>query len=166
MNNKTSSCEGACSCGNVRYEISANPLIVHCCHCSFCQRQTGTAFALNALFKANNVNVLAGRVEEIDTPSPSGKGQIIARCPECKTAVWSNYYMGGIKKDIRFIRVGTLDNPEKLPPDVHIYTVSKQPWVNLSNEKKVYDKFYHFNEVWSESNNQIRKQLLENSIKD
>ena len=166
MNKKSSSCEGGCSCGQVRYEISSDPLIVHCCHCSYCQRQTGTAFALNALFEADKVTFIQGEVEEINTNSPSGKGQIIARCPQCKTAVWSNYNMGGIKKGIRFIRVGTLDNPEQLPPDVHIYTVSKQPWVNLSNEERIYEKFYHYNEVWSEENNQKRKQLLAKSLED
>jgi len=159
----TKQIEGSCSCGKVCYEVIGLPLIVHCCHCSYCQRQTGTAFALNALFEADKVKLTQGKVEEINTPSPSGKGQTIARCPDCKTAVWSNYHMGGIKKGIRFIRVGTLNNPEQLPPDVHIFTASKQKWVNLSQEKLVFDHFYHFNEVWSEENNAIRQQLLANS---
>lgn len=161
MNKITDSCEGGCSCGHVRYEISTDPLIAHCCHCSFCQRQTGTAFAVNALFEADKVSMLQGEVDEIMTPSPSGQGQNIVRCPKCKTALWSNYYMGGIKGGIRFIRVGTLDNPELLPPDVHIFTVSKQSWVNLSNEDKVYETFYKYNEIWSEENNLIRKNLLQ-----
>jgi len=155
--------EGGCSCGKVRYEIHDDPLIVHCCHCSYCQRQTGTAFALNALFEADKVKVKQGSIEEISTPSPSGKGQTIARCPDCKTAVWSNYDMGGIKKRIRFIRVGTLDNPEKMPPDVHIFTASKQKWVNLSQEKNVCEIYYKYSEVWSEENNAIRKQLMASS---
>jgi len=160
MKQKSNSCEGGCSCGQVRYKIFAVPLIVHCCHCSFCQRQTGAAFALNALFEADKVSLIKGEVDETMTPSPSGKGQNIARCPDCKTAVWSHYDMGGIKQGIRFIRVGTLDNPEILPPDVHIYTVSKLPWVNLSNEKNVYKEFYNFKEVWSEEHNNLRVQLL------
>lgn len=153
-------CEGGCSCGHVRYRISSDPYVVHCCHCSYCQKQTGTAFALNALFKSEYVTLTEGEVDEIMTPSPSGKGQLIARCPKCKVAVWSNYYMGGIKQGIRFIRVGTMDNPELLPPDVHIYTVSKQPWVNLSNESSVYETFYKFEDVWSAEDNVTLKQLL------
>lgn len=153
--------KGGCSCGEVRYEVLSNPLIVHCCHCSYCQRQTGSAFAINALFEAHKVKITQGNIEEIMTNSPSGKGQNIARCQICKTAVWSNYHMGGIKQGIRFIRVGTLDNPELMPPDVHIFTESKQSWVNLSNEKNIYKEFYNFNEVWSQENNTLRKQMLE-----
>ena len=106
-------------------------MIVHCCHCRWCQRQTGSAFAINALVEADNVEVTAGDVDEVATASPSGKGQTIARCPKCHVAVWSNYYMNGLKDLIRFVRVGTLDNPDAMPPDVHIFTESKQPWVVL-----------------------------------
>ena len=131
MKKITGSCEGGCTCGYVRYKIVSDPLIVHCCHCRYCQRQTGASFALNALFEASHVELLSGTVNEIIVPSPSGKEQIIARCPKCKIAIWSNYFMMGIKDMVRFIRVGTLDNPDLLPPDVHIFTESKQPWVNL-----------------------------------
>ena len=156
----TENTQGGCACGYVRYKVTAQPCVVHCCHCLLCQRQTGSAFAVNALFWADDVSVEAGSVNEIEMESPSGKGQTIARCPKCEVAVWSNYFMGGIKQGIRFIRVGTLDNPELLPPDVHIFTTTKQPWVNLSQEKLVVDVFYDFNIVWSVENNKKRKALL------
>ena len=152
--------EGGCTCGHVRYEITSKPLIVHCCHCRYCQRQTGAAFALNALFESKNVELLSGSVNEITVPSPSGKGQTIARCPKCEVALWSNYFMGGIKEKIRFIRVGTLDNPDQLPPDVHIFTNTKQPWVDLSKSEQVVDKFYDFKTTWTKENLKIRDALL------
>lgn len=153
-------CEGGCSCGFVRYKIVSDPLVVHCCHCRHCQRQTGAAFALNALFEASSVEIISGNINETIVPSPSGKGQKIARCPKCEVAIWSNYFMAGIKDKIRFIRVGTLDNPDLLPPDVHIFTTTKQPWVNLTNEKLVVEVFYEYEKVWTSENLKTRESLL------
>ncbi|WP_417494237.1 GFA family protein [Maricaulis sp.] len=158
--------EGGCSCGHVRYRILAEPLIVHCCHCRWCQRQTGAAFAVNALFEAEHVELVAGDVLEIVMPSPSGRGQKIARCPKCQVAVWSNYYMGGIKDGIRFLRVGTLDEPDRLPPDVHIFTTSKQPWLTLPSEAHVVDEFYDFATTWSQANQERRNALLATATRD
>ena len=153
-------CEGGCTCGYVRYKIVSDPLIVHCCHCRTCQRQTGASFALNALFEATHVELLSGTVNEIIVPSPSGNGQTIARCPKCEVAVWSNYFMMGIKDLVRFIRVGTLDNPDLLPPDIHIYTESKQPWITLSPDVLAVEKFYDYEKVWTRENQEIRKSLM------
>ena len=152
--------EGGCTCGHVRYKLNAKPLIVHCCHCSWCQRQSGSAFAVNALFVAENVELLEGQVLEITMPTPSGNGQKIARCPKCQVAVWSNYYMAGIKEGIRFIRVGTLDEPDLLPPDVHIFTKSKQSWVILPPGDFAVETFYDYETTWSPENLARRKTLL------
>ncbi|PCJ46912.1 MAG: aldehyde-activating protein [Gammaproteobacteria bacterium] len=152
--------EGGCSCGYVRYREISEPCVVHCCHCSVCQRQTGSAFVINALFWAEHVELIQGEVVEFLAPSPSGKGQKIARCPKCSVAVWSNYYMGGIKDGIRFIRVGTMDNPNLLPPDVHIFTTTKQDWVVLPKAATAVDVFYDYEDVWSKVNLQRRNELL------
>jgi hypothetical protein len=160
MTSLTQVIEGGCSCGHVRYRINSKPLIVHCCHCRWCQRQTGASFALNALFDAVDVELIKGDVSEESIPSPSGKGQIIARCPKCKIAVWSNYFMGGIKELIRFIRVGTLDDPDQLPPDVHIFTSTKQPWVNLPANNLVVNEFYDYEKTWTQDNLDRKKALM------
>ncbi len=139
--------KGGCTCGHVRYEMTSKPLIVHCCHCRWCQRQTGASFALNALIETERVELLSGDVDEVMTDSPSGVGQIIARCPNCRVAVWSNYLSMG--KEVRFIRVGTLDDPDRLPPDVHIYTTTKQPWVVLPKKHQVAKEFYVVDKTWS-----------------
>lgn len=160
MTSQTDIYEGGCSCGHVRYQVTAKPLIVHCCHCRWCQRQNGSAFAVNALYEADQVELLQGEVREIVAASPSGRGQRIARCPDCHVAVWSNYYMGGIDKLIRFIRVGTLDDPDRLPPDVHIYTISKQPWVVLPPGDRSVDEFYDYETTWTRENQERREALL------
>jgi hypothetical protein len=122
------------------------PLIVHCCHCSSCQRETGTAFATNAMIEADRVTLLSGGPEVVLTPSDSGKGQKIVRCPNCRVAVWSNY--AGAGDAVRFVRVGTLDRPDYLPPDIHIFTSSKLPWVPLSTDIPAVPRYYDRDQVW------------------
>lgn len=151
---------GGCICGNVRYQVTSKPLIVHGCHCRGCQKNTGSAFAINALFETDQVTLLAGQVETISVPTPSGTGQDITRCVDCKVAVWSNYNMAGLRKYIRFVRVGTLDDPDQFPPDIHIFTASKQPWVILPDGAPRVDAFYDFKKTWSPENYERRKELL------
>ncbi|HWW28803.1 MAG TPA: GFA family protein [Steroidobacteraceae bacterium] len=149
--------EGGCTCRQVRYRMTSKPLIVHCCHCSWCQRETGTAFALNAMIESDRVQMLQGEVVVIDTPSNSGKGQRISRCPKCLVAVWSNYVGAG--DALRFVRVGTLDKPGALPPDIHIFTSTKHPWLALPPGMRTAAEFYKSAEVWSKESLERRAAL-------
>ena len=146
--------EGGCTCGHLRYKMTSQPLIVHCCHCRFCQRQSGASFAVNALIEAERVELSSGTVDKVMTDSPSGKGQQIVRCPKCRVAVWSNYFFNGLFERINFIRVGTLDDPDRLPPDVHIFTSTKQPWVVLPVDDLAVDEFYVTKDVYPKENYQ------------
>jgi hypothetical protein len=138
---------GGCTCRAIHYRLTDKPMFVHCCHCRWCQRETGTAFALNALIERDRMELTgSSSVEVINTPSNSGKGQRIARCPTCRIALWSNYGGGG--DAIRFVRVGTLDNPDLCPPDVHIFTQSKQPWVVLPDGARAFAEYYKSAELW------------------
>ncbi|HEX4051462.1 MAG TPA: GFA family protein [Steroidobacteraceae bacterium] len=138
--------EGGCDCGTVRYVMQTAPLFVHCCHCRWCQRETGASFALNALIEADRVLHLKAEPEIVDTPSNSGRGQRIARCPKCRIAVWSHY--AGSGPVFRFVRVGTLDEPDRLPPDIHIFTSSKQPWVQLAEGIPAVSDYYDRERYW------------------
>ena len=137
---------GGCDCGHVRYRMTTAPLFVHCCHCRWCQRETGASFALNAMIEADRVEDLGSPPEFVDTPSNSGKGQQIARCPRCRIAVWSHY--GGAGPVVKFVRVGTLDEPDHLPPDIHIFTASKQPWVVLPEGTPAMEAYYDRGAHW------------------
>jgi hypothetical protein len=137
--------DGGCDCSAVRYRMTTAPLYVHCCHCRWCQRETGASFALNAIIEADRL-LVHGKVEIVNTPSASGKGQRIARCPTCRVAVWSHYAGGG--EAVCFVRVGTLDQPDRLPPDIHIYTSSKQPWLTLPPGAKAVPEFYDIEAYW------------------
>ncbi len=150
--------EGGCACRAVRYRLESGPLFVHCCHCRWCQRESGASFALNALIEADRVTLLGDEPEVVLTPSQSGKGQKIARCPKCRVAVWSNY--AGAGDAIRFVRVGTLDAPDRLKPDIHIFTSSKQPWVVLSPDVPAVPEFYRIGERWPEESLQRRRALV------
>jgi len=152
------SLEGRCTCGRVRYRMTSRPLFVHCCHCRWCQRETGAAFALNAMIEAERVVHLGEEPGIVLTPSNSGKGQKIARCPTCKVAVWSNY--AGAGDAVRFVRVGTLDDPDRLPPDIHIFTSSKQPWVVLPPGTPAVTEYYHREKYWPKESLERREALL------
>lgn len=140
------SIEGGCTCGAVRYRLASAPMIVHCCHCRWCQRESGASFALNAMIESHQLASLGVEPERVLTPSESGAGQRVARCPRCRVAVWSHYTSAG--PVISFVRVGTLDQPDRCPPDVHIFVRSKQPWVVLPAGAKAFDEYYERDQVW------------------
>ncbi len=142
--------EGGCACGTVRYRLTAAPLFVHCCHCSWCQRETGSAFAVNVLIEASEFELLRGDVERSVLPSASGEGQAFTRCAGCGVTLWSNY--SGARGAVHFVRAGTLDDPSAAPPDIHIFTSTKQPWVQLPEGVPAVPEYYRRAEVWPAEN--------------
>lgn len=150
--------EGGCTCRAVRYRMETRPLFVHCCHCRWCQRETGASFALNAMIEADRVTLLQGELEIVNTPSNSGKGQKISRCAKCRIALWSNY--AGAGDAVHFVRVGTLDEPDRLPPDIHIFTSSKQPWVKIPAGTPAVAEYYDRKEHWPSESLERRAALL------
>ncbi|NKJ20924.1 GFA family protein [Dyella sp. SG609] len=151
--------DGGCTCGEVRYRLGSGPLIVHCCHCRWCQRESGAAFALNAMIETDRLRLLRSRPLVETIPSFSGKGQQVARCPDCMVALWSHYAGGGAT--FAYVRVGTLDDPDRLPPDIHVFTASKQPWVVIPEGARAVPEFYRRSEVWTAESLERRRAALE-----
>jgi hypothetical protein len=149
--------DGACACGEVRYRMQSRPLVVHCCHCRYCQRETGSAFVLNAFLESDRLTLLSGTVEKITIPSESGKGQMIVRCSQCKIALWSHY---GGEERLSMVRVGTLESPDTMPPDIHIYTESRQPWVVLPDGVPAMPQFYQRSKFWPADSLARREAML------
>ena len=151
MNRQEKCLEGGCSCGAVRYRMLLDPLVVHACHCRNCQRQTGAWHAVNALIESHEVDLLQGEIHYSKVPTPSGAGQTIARCADCGVALWSNYHVFSQEQAdiVRFIRVGTLDEPERVTPDVHIYTEDRNAAAPEPVNAPRFDTFYKLGEVWS-----------------
>ncbi|MGJ8662609.1 MAG: GFA family protein [Marinicella sp.] len=146
MSEKTTGQSGGCDCGHIRYELTAHPMFVHCCHCTWCQRETGSAFALNAIVEATAIKLKNNEPLLIETPSESGGGQKVARCPQCQIAVWSHY--SGMGDRVAFLKVGTLDEAQEITPDVHIYTQSKLPWFQLPQNIPSFERYYNMKEMW------------------
>ena len=148
---------GGCACGQLRYRLSSPPMFVHCCHCRDCQRQTGSAFVLNALIETTRIERFSGDTDAVPVPTDSGRPHVIHRCPSCQTAVWS-HYAGGPK--LAFVRIGTLDEPAALPPDVHIYTRSKLPWIALPAGVPAFEAYYDSKTLWPAASLARRKALF------
>jgi hypothetical protein len=138
--------------------MTKRPLFVHCCHCRWCQRETGSAFAINAMIESQCVEVLEGEVAMTHIPSESGHGQDVARCPACLVGLWS--YYSGLGDKISFVRVGALANPDLVPPDIHIFTNSKQPWVILPDDIPSVPEYYKRNDYWPEESLLRRKNQM------
>jgi len=150
--------EGGCACGAVRYRLNSRPMFVHCCHCRDCQRQTGSAFVINALIESARIEVLSGEPEPVGVPTDSGRPHDIYRRPKCRTALWSDY---GRRPALRFVRVGTLDEPSALSPDVHIFTRSKLPWVRLSRDVPAFEVYYDMKTLWPAQSLERRRTILD-----
>ena len=142
----TEDLEGGCACGAVRYRLTDTPLFVHCCHCTRCQRETGAAFAVNAMIETGKVELKLGAPKRYEVPTASGAGQAILRCEACGTALWSHY--GAARDAVAFVKVGTLDDANAAPPDIHIFTSTRLPWVNIPDGVPVMKAFYRRSEYW------------------
>ena len=136
--------EGRCGCGDVRYRLSGGPMFVHCCRCLDCQRQTGSGFVLNAIYELERIELLSGEPEPVAMPTDSGCAHEVYRCQRCRTALWSDYG----RRRMRFVRIGTLEDPSALRPDVHIFTRSKLPWVVLPPGVPAFDVYYETEKLW------------------
>jgi hypothetical protein len=140
VNHKWVQIAGGCDCRFVRYCPELTPLFFHCCHYRWCQRESGASFALNAMIDSDRVLEIAGKPILVNTPSGSGLGQDIARCPHCQVTVWSHY--AGAGPALRFVGVGTLENPDLIPRGIHIFTASKQPWVQIPADATAVPEYY------------------------
>ena len=126
----TDDLDGGCACGRLRYRMRSKPMFVHCCHCKDCQRQTGTGFVLNALIEADRVELLSGDPRPFAMPTDSGRPHRVFRCPDCGTAVWSEY------------------------------TRSKLPWITLPQGMPVFEAYYSSRELWPAESLERRKAAL------
>ena len=145
MSNGDAALAGGCACGSVRYRLRRRPMFVNCCHCSECQRQLGSAFAVNAVIETEAIEVLAGTPEPLTVPTASGRPHDIYRCRACQSPLWSDY---GRRPGLRFVRVCTLDEPGALPPGAHIFTSTKLPWLVLPPDVPAFTEFYELERMW------------------
>ena len=148
--------EGGCACDEIRYRLRSAPMFVNCCHCRDCQRQTGSAFVINAIIETARIELVIGEPQAVAVPTDSGRAHDIYRCPTCQVAVWSDY---GRRHVMRFVRVGTLDQPQALPPDAHIFTRTKLPWVHVEGAP-AFESSYDMQTQWPAESLARRRAIL------
>jgi len=137
--------EGGCACGAARYKLTSTPLIVHACHCRDCQRLSGSAFATNIWIEGKFVEAGPAALGSFRLAGGSGQPHDVFFCERCGTTVWSRYHP---VPWALFVRAGTLDGPDAVMPDLHIFTRSKLPWLELPVGATAFDSFYKLDEVW------------------
>ena len=138
--------DGGCACGAVRYRLAGPPMFVHCCHCTECQRLSGSAFSMNAPIEADRLTLLSGQPQALLAPSGSGRTQAIQRCPDCGVALWA--YHPDLGEVVALVRIGTLDHPHAFIPGAHCFTRSKLPWVAIPDDVPAAEGHYDFEAVW------------------
>ncbi|HWD56703.1 MAG TPA: GFA family protein [Stellaceae bacterium] len=139
--------EGGCACGAIRYRLTEAPMIVHACHCRDCQKLSGSAFALNLWLERQFVEMSgAAPVSFPVPPGSSGKPHDVYACAQCGTKLWHKYHAA--PGDTVLLCAGTLDDPSGVVPDVHIFTRTKTPWLELPKDARVFDGYYKMAEIW------------------
>ena len=138
--------EGGCACGAVRYRLTQPPMVVHACHCRDCQRVTGSAFILNMWIESKYVEGSRDGLVAHRLTGGSGKPHEVFSCAKCGTDLWSKYHAA--PGDTLLVRVASLDDPAVMPPDIHIFTRSKLPWLPLPEGARAFDTFYKISDVW------------------
>lgn len=138
--------KGRCSCGAIEFTLKDRPLVVHACHCTWCQRESGSAFAMNGMIETRLIEVTKGATEGVELPTASGKGQRLSRCPDCGVALWASYHGTGPR--FSYVKMGTLEDTHRVAPDVHIFTSTKHDWVVIPEGVPVFEEFYRRSEVW------------------
>ena len=151
---------GGCACQSIQYRLAARPLIVHACHCRDCQRQTGSAFVINLWIERKFVEADHARLQAFRLTAGSGNPHDVFYCESCGTRLWSRYHRA--PGDTLFVRAGTLDDPAALAPDVHIFTRSKLPWIELPKGIPAFAAMYKLAELWpAESQERLRRNVAE-----
>ncbi|MGQ0654683.1 MAG: GFA family protein [Betaproteobacteria bacterium] len=127
---------GGCMCGAARYRIEGEPLTFYACHCTDCQRRSGSAFGLSMLVPRKAVALTQGETLPVEAAVENGRVKRAVACAKCRTHLWG---VSGRNPEVLVIRPGTLDDKSGLAPVAHMWTRSKQPWVALPPHVPTFD---------------------------
>ena len=128
--------EGGCLCGKVHYSGEAEPIFVGVCHCTSCQKASGTAFNTVVAVPKAAVSV-SGPVSTYQGRGDTGKATYRRFCPECASPIAIE---AEVMADVVMIPVGTLDDTSAIKPAMQIYCDSAQPWVQLGGGLQSFPK--------------------------
>jgi len=123
--------QGACFCGDVRYALGEDPLTLYACHCTDCQRQTGSSFVLSMVVRGESLELLQGELCDYSSELPDGRQKHSRFCGRCSTRLWGR---ASRFPELAVLRPGTLDDTSWIHPIGHIWTRSAQPWVRIPRD--------------------------------
>tara|TARA_B100000579_G_scaffold278075_1_gene230015 strand:- start:122 stop:604 length:483 start_codon:yes stop_codon:yes gene_type:complete len=153
--------KGGCICGQVKYYITEKPLFTQACHCKDCKVLTGSSYVVNSSVLENTLFV-EGEVSSTELKAGSGASCKTYFCNKCGAYVYADY-------DSAFkrltLRTKTLNNPENFPPQVHIFTKDKDPWLNLSKDVTCFEEMYDPKKIWPEESLKRYSKYLKDSSK-
>jgi hypothetical protein len=129
--------EGSCQCGQVRYALSAEPVGMHICHCTECQKQSGSAFSMTLTVAHAGFRLLRGSLKSFTRIADTGRKMQCFFCPECGTRI---YHAGEVNPDLLRLKPGTLDDTSWLKPNKQFWMRSRQPWLELNSALQPFDK--------------------------
>jgi len=128
---------GGCQCGEVRYEVKGKPLRTYACHCSICQKQSGSAFGLSAQFPGGSLTVTQGRLAHFVRDGRGRKFRCYF-CPGCGTRIYHQMFTEEGDLPRIGLKVGTLDDRSWYSPGCHVWAENAQPWVKFSDSDVVF----------------------------
>ena len=129
--------EGGCACGAVRFRARGQPVVAMACHCRFCQRRLGTAFALVAYFNEKNVEFRGELSMYVHRSDESGRWLRMEFCPRCATTLT---HTAEVRPGLRSLTIGSFDDPDWLRIERHIWTRSKRTWVSIPSDVTAFPK--------------------------
>ena len=140
---------GGCFCGSTRYRLETAPLFCYACHCTDCNKQTGSVYACFTSIENDHITSIGALPPKITTAIRSG-GIIrhMASCGKCGTRLWASGDTTPVTADIA---TGTLDLPELMEPDLHSYIESKISWAILPESAKTCRGPFDYRKHWPKS---------------
>lgn len=138
--------EGRCACGGVHFRLTKAPIFVEACHCHDCQRLSGAPFSLRGWIEEDAVELTAGIPTSHTLPSGSGADHDLIACAECGSPLWSWYH--NMPEGVVAVHAGTLADLAVMTPQAHIFTRSKQPWLELPEDTPSFETRYAIEDVW------------------
>lgn len=136
---------GGCGCGAVRYRLRGEALFIHACHCSECQRRSGSAYGLTMMIEATQLEVVSGQLQSVAVTTDSGNAKTSYFCGTCGVHLWND---ADHRPGVLGFRPGTLDDTADIRPAAHVWTCSKQHWLKLDPAIPAFDQMYNREKLW------------------
>ena len=151
--------KGNCICGEVKYKITEKPLFTQACHCKDCKVLTGSSYVVNTSILDNSFFLVEGKMSSINLTAGSGKPCKVFFCNSCGVFVYADYdtAVGRLT-----VRTKTLEDANKFPPEAHIFTKDKDPWIEITDKEICFDIMYDRDKTWPKES---LKRLEEKSKK-